>query len=322
MPHDPSVGRARCRAPTERVRVPSVAVRIVSLLPSATEIAFALGLADDVVGVTFECDFPPDPRVGRSVVVGGLDTHGLTPGGIDALVRERVDAGVDLYTLDVDRFRSLAPDVVLTQDLCRVCALPSGTVDDALERLGCEATVVSLDPHRLEEVLASIEAVGAATGTGDRAGELVGSLRERLAAVAAQVSGRRRPRVFVLEWPDPPFVAGHWVPELVEAAGGTAVLARAGERSVPTTWEAIAEVDPDVVVVSSCGFDVEGAGRHAVEILDRLPARCDVWAIDANGLMVRPGPRVVDGVETLAALLHAVAEVDPHRARPVRRAED
>jgi iron complex transport system substrate-binding protein len=275
-----------------------------------------------VVGVTFECDFPPDPRVGRSVVVGGLDTHGLTPGGIDALVREQVDAGVDLYTLDVDRFRSLAPEVVLTQDLCRVCALPSGTVDDALERLGCEATVVSLDPHRLEEVLASIEAVGAATGTGDRAGELVGSLRERLATVAAQVSGRRRPRVFVLEWPDPPFVAGHWVPELVEAAGGNAVLARSGERSVPTTWEAIAEVDPDVVVVSSCGFDVEGAGRHAVEILDRLPARCDVWAIDASGLMVRPGPRLVDGVETLAALLHGVAEVDPHRARPVRRAED
>ncbi len=297
-------------------------MRIVSLLPSATEIAFALGLADDVVGVTFECDFPPDPRVGRSVVVGGLETYGLTPSGIDALVREQVAAGVDLYTLDVDRFRELDPEVVLTQDLCRVCALPSGTVDDALARLGCAAVVVSLDPHRLDEVFASIEAVGAATDTADRAAELVGSLRARLATVAEQVRGRRRPRVFVLEWPDPPFVAGHWVPELVEAAGGAAVLARAGERSVPTTWEAIAEIDPDVVVVSSCGFDVEGAASHAADVLDRLPTRCDVWAIDANGLMVRPGPRVVDGVETLAALLHGVGELEPSRARSVRRAED
>ncbi len=297
-------------------------MRIVSLLPSATEIAFALGLGDQVVGVTFECDFPPDPRVGRAVVVGGLDTHGLDPAGIDALVRDRVAAGVDLYTLDEGRFRDLDPQVVLTQDLCRVCALPSGTVDDALDRLGCRADVVSLDPHRLEEVLRSIEAVGAATGTSDRAAALIGSLRDRLSTVATAVRGRRRPRVFVLEWPDPPFVAGHWVPELVEAAGGTAVLARAGERSVPTTWVAIADVDPDVVVVSSCGFDLEGSARHAADVLDRLPARCDVWAIDASGLMVRPGPRVVDGVETLAGMLHGVCEVDPRHARLVRRAED
>ena len=297
-------------------------VRIVSLLPSSTEIAFALGLADDVVGVTFECDYPPDPRVGRAVVVGGLDTHGLDPVGIDSLVRGQIAAGVDLYTLDVAGFRDLHPDVVFTQDLCRVCALPSGTVDDALERLGFTAVVVSLDPHRLDEVLESIVAVGAATGTSDRAEVLVASLRDRLAVVAEAVCSRRRLRVFVLEWPDPPFVAGHWVPDLVEAAGGTAVLARAGERSVPTTWEAIAEVDPDVVVVSSCGFDVEGAARHAAEVLDRLPARCDVWAIDANGLMVRPGPRVVDGVETLAALLYGVGEVDPRHARSVRRAQD
>lgn len=293
-------------------------MRIVSLIPSATEIAFALGVGEQVVGVTFECDFPPDPRVGRSIVVGGLDTHGLDAAAIDTLVREKVAAGDLLYTLDEEAFRRLGADVVLTQDLCRVCALPSGQVDEAMKRLGCSATVVTLDPHTIEQVLDTIVDVGSATGSGDAAAELVASLRQRIDAVAASVTDRPRRRVFVLEWPDPPFVAGHWVPELVEAAGGDAVLARPGERSVPTTWEQIAEARPDVIVVSSCGFDVDGSAAHAAEVLDRLPAQGEVWAIDANGLMVRPGPRIVDGVETLAALLHGVGEIDPSRARRIR----
>ncbi len=293
-------------------------MRIVSLIPSATEIAFALGVGDQVVGVTFECDFPPDPRVGRAVVVGGLDTHGLDAVAIDELVRQKVAAGELLYTLDDDLFRTLDPEVVLTQDLCRVCALPSGQVDEAIERLGCSAAVVTLDPHTVDQVLATIVDVGDATGSTAAAEELVGSLRARLDAVADRVEPLARQRVFVLEWPDPPFVAGHWVPELVELAGGEAVLARAGERSVPTTWEAITEAAPDVVVVSSCGFDVHGSAQHAAEVLDRLPADCAVWAIDANGLMVRPGPRIVDGVETLAALLHGIAPIDPTRAVRVR----
>jgi iron complex transport system substrate-binding protein len=293
-------------------------VRIVSLIPSATEIAFALGVGDQVVGVTFECDFPPDPRVGRAVVVGGLDTHGLDAVAIDELVREKIAAGDLLYTLDDELFRGLDPEVVLTQDLCRVCALPSGQVDEAIERLGCSATVVTLDPHTVDQLLATIVDVGDATGSTAAAEELVGSLRARLDAVADRVEPLARRRVFVLEWPDPPFVAGHWVPELVELAGGEAVLARAGERSVPTTWDAIGEAAPDVVVVSSCGFDVLGSAQHAAEVLDRLPAGCEVWAIDANGLMVRPGPRIVDGVETLAALLHGIAPVDPTRAVRIR----
>jgi iron complex transport system substrate-binding protein len=293
-------------------------MRIVSLIPSATEIAFALGLGEQVVGVTFECDFPPDPRVGRSVVVGGLDTHGLDAAAIDSLVREKVASGELLYTLDDEAFRQLDPDVVLTQDLCRVCALPSGQLDEAMDRLGCAAQVVTLDPHTVDQVFATIVGVGAATGTVGVAEVLVDSLSDRLSAVAASVSGRERRRVFVLEWPDPPFVAGHWVPELVELAGATAVLARAGERSVPTTWADIADAQPDVVVVSSCGFDVDGSAAHALEVLDRLPAACEVWAIDANGLMVRPGPRIVDGVETLAALLHGVGEVEPANARRIR----
>lgn len=293
-------------------------MRIVSLIPSATEIAFALGVGDQVVGVTFECDFPPDPRVGRSIVVGGLDTHGLDAAAIDALVREKVGAGELLYTLDETAFRDLEPDLVLTQDLCRVCALPSGQVDEAIDRLGCTAAVVTMDPHTVEQVLASIVDVGAATGAVDAAEALVRGLRQRIDAVVGSVADRPRRRVFVLEWPDPPFVAGHWVPELVDLAGGDAVLARPGERSVPTTWDELASARPEVVVVSSCGFDVEGSAAHAAEVLDRLPADCEVWAIDANGLMVRPGPRIVDGVETLAALLHGTAPVDPARARRVR----
>ncbi len=293
-------------------------VRVVSLLPSATEIAIGLGLAEQLVGVTFECDFPPDPRVGRSVVVGGLDTHGLDAGAIDALVRQKVAAGDDLYTLDVDAFRELDPTVVLTQDLCRVCALPSGQVDQAMAQLGCHARVVTMDPHSLADILATILAVGDATGTVHRAEEMVKGLRARLTAVAERVAGRPRPRVFVLEWPDPPFVAGHWVPELVQAAGGDAVLARPGERSVPTTWDEVARIDPDVVVVSSCGFDAQGSAAHAADVLDRLPATAQVWAIDANGLMVRPGPRVVDGVETLAAIFHPMLPADLNPTSAVR----
>jgi iron complex transport system substrate-binding protein len=293
-------------------------VRIVSLIPSATEIAFALGLGDQVVGVTFECNHPGDPRVGRAVVVGGLDTHGLDSVAIDALVRERVAAGELLYTLDEGAFSGLDPDLVLTQDLCRVCALPSGQVDEAMARLGCTADVVTLDPHTLDEVLGTIENVGRATGRDAAAADLVAGLRARVAAVVAAVAGAPRPRVFVLEWPDPPFVAGHWVPELVAVAGGDPVLSRPGERSVPTTWDEIAAASPEVVIVSSCGFDVDGSTRHAVEVLDRLPTGCAVWALDADGLMVRPGPRLVDGVEVLAALLHGTGPVDARAARRVR----
>ena len=293
-------------------------MRIVSLVPSATEIAFALGLGDDVVGVTFECDFPPDPRVGRAIVVGGLDTHGLDAAAIDALVRQQLADGALLYTLDADLFRSLEADVVLTQDLCRVCALPSDQLDDAMTQLGCRADVVTLDPHTVDEVLATIASVGAATGTDDVAQMVIATLVARLDRVRAAVAGRERPRVFVLEWPDPPFVAGHWVPELVDLAGGEAVLAVPGGRSVPTTWGDVAAAKPDVVVVSSCGFDVDGSAAHAEAALSHLPPDVPVWAIDANGLVVRPGPRIVDGVETLAAMLHGIGEIKTGRARRVR----
>lgn len=291
---------------------------IASLIPSATEIVFALGLGDRLVGVTFECDYPPDPRVGREILVGGLDTHGLDAAQIDALVRDRIAGGELLYTLDVERFRRVDPAVVLTQDLCRVCALPSGDVESAMQSIGCTATVLTLDPHTVDEMFDTIRAVGDACGVRARADDLVSSLGERIAAVRESVSGHSRPRVFVLEWPDPPFVAGHWVPELVEIAGGDAVLAAPGARSVTTTWDDIAASEPDVVIVASCGFDLDGAAAHARELLDRMPNGAAVWAIDANGLVVRPGPRLVDGAETIAALLHGVKPLNPTAAVRIR----
>ncbi len=292
-------------------------MRIASLLPSATEIVHALGLQDQLVGVTFECDHPGDPRLGRAVLVGGLDTHGLSSAEIDALVKRKAAAGENLYELDETAFRAAEPDLVLTQDLCRVCALPSAEVDDALARLGCRATVVTLDPHRLEDILDGVLAVGAAAGAEARAASVVAGLRARLGAVTTAVAARRRPATFVLEWPDPPFLAGHWVPDLVTAAGGDPVLARAGQRSVETTFEAVAAARPEVVVVASCGFDLDGSAEHAAAVLDRLPAGAAVWAVDANAVMVRPGPRVVDGVEVLAALLHG-GTPDAALARLVR----
>lgn len=279
-------------------------MRIVSLIPSATEIVYALGLADQLAGVTFECDFPPDPRTERMVVVGGLDTHGLAPKEIDELVRAKIAAGDDLYRLDDDRFRTCDPTHVLTQDLCRVCALPSEEADAALARLGCDAEVTTLDPHTLDEVFTTIVDAGNSLGVPDRATAVVAALRQRLADVASIVEQHTAPRVFVLEWSDPPFLSGHWVPDLVTAAGATPVLAEAGGRSVPTEWGTIIEHDPDIVVVAPCGFGLDGAAAQAEQVLDRLPARAQVWAIDADGLVVRPGPRLVDGVEALATIFH------------------
>jgi iron complex transport system substrate-binding protein len=295
-------------------------VRLVSLLPSATEIVYALGLGDDLVGVTFECDEPPAARTDKTIVVGGRDTSGMTPGDIDRYVRTQLASGQDLYTLHARALAGLAPDLILTQDLCRVCALPSGHVNDALTYLGCQADVLTLDPHSLDDVLDSILVVGQRAGVADRAERLAGELRARLARVAASVAGtsgagtngggRGRAKVAVVEWVDPPFSAGHWVPDLVIAAGGEAVAARPGAPSVQTSWADIAAARPDVVVVAPCGFHLAGAVEQARLVTGALPD-VPVWAIDADGIVVRPGPRLVNGVEALAAILHPQAMPAP-----------
>jgi iron complex transport system substrate-binding protein len=292
--------------------------RLVSLLPSATEIVYALGLDDRLVGVTFECDEPQSARRDKAVVVGGRDTSGMTPGEIDAYVRGQAAAGADLYHLERDALADLNPDLVLTQDLCWVCALPSGTVSEALDFLGCQADVLALDPHSLSEVLESIELVGQRAGVAGRASAVVAELRQRLQRVADAVAGRPRPRVAVVEWVDPPFPAGHWVPDLVTAAGGEPVAALPGARSVQTSWETIAAARPDVVLVSPCGYHLDGAAEQGGVVAAALPGPA-VWAIDGDGLVVRPGPRLVTGVEAIASILHPeVVAAKPAAVRRVR----
>jgi iron complex transport system substrate-binding protein len=280
-------------------------VRIVSLLPSATEILFAVGAGAHVVGVTFECDFPPEARNCRIVSTTSLPS-GLTPAQIDAEVRSRMAAGEDLYTLDADALRAIDPDLVLTQDLCAVCAVDVGEVDQALDYLGCRAEVVTLDPMSLGDVLDTIATVGRATGNEAAATTLVHGLRSRLERLANAVSAAGRPRMAVLEWTDPPFSSGHWVPDMVSVAGGLSVLGVSGQRSHQVAWTDVASARPDVIVVAPCGYRLNGARRLAEEIVAAgvLPADVPVWAVDADAAFVRPGPRLVDGVEALAHIAH------------------
>ncbi len=301
-------------------------VRIVSLLPSATEILFAVGAGADVVGVTFECDFPSEARSRRIVSTTTLP-DGLSSAQIDAVVRARMAAGEDLYTLDEGALRDLDPDLVVTQDLCAVCAVDIDEVDKALEHLGCRAEVLTLDPMTLDEVLSSIETIGRATATGKRARELVQSLRRRMDRIARAVATRDRPRMAVLEWTDPPFCAGHWVPDMVTAAGAVPVVGAAGTRSERIEWSTVTDEQPDIVVVAPCGYRLEGAVQLAEEVVRAgvLPPEVPVWAVDADAAFVRPGPRVVDGVETLAHIAHpdAIAALAgmsaPIRQRPAAR---
>ena len=284
-------------------------MRIASLIPSATEIVYALGAQDQLVAVTSECDEPASARTDHRVVVHGVDTSAMPSREIDDLARSAAAAGETLSALDAEALVALAPDLVLTQDLCRVCALPSGHVEEALERIGGNAEVLTLDPHTLDDVLGSIAAVGRAIGRRERAAKVVAGLRARLDDVRAGVAGRARPRVVLLEWVDPPYSAGHWVPDLVTAAGGTPVALPPGRRSEPVTWPAIYAAEPDVAVVAPCGFRLGRAVPEAAAVLPLLPGVV-VWAMDADALVVRPGPRLVTGVEALSRALHPEAWPD------------
>jgi iron complex transport system substrate-binding protein len=287
-------------------------VRIASLLPSATDIVAALGRADELVGVTSECDATIRERA--AVVVDTALAAGLEPGAVDAVVRDRAARGLPMYQLDPPALAALEPDVVLTQDLCAVCALPAATVADALEATGCRADVLTLDPHTVEEVLATVAAVGERIGA--PADALVAGLRARLDAVETAVAGRPRPRVLVLEWTDPPFLAGHWVPELVRRAGGEPVGGVDGGRSVVAGWAEVTALPADVVLVAPCGYGLDAAAAQASAVLARFPD-AGVLAIDADSYVVRAGPRLVDGIEAIAWALHpdAVAPPPPNRIR-------
>ncbi|MBI3649096.1 MAG: cobalamin-binding protein [Actinobacteria bacterium] len=302
-------------------------MKIASLLPSATEIVFALGLGDSLVGVTDECDFPAEavtkPVICRSALPQGRP---LSAAEIDGAVRERLAVGQPLYLLDEDLLRREQPDVLLTQDLCRVCAVPSGQVREALDRLGLpDAQVLSLDPHSLEDVFGTIETVGKLLGRSEEAAELAASLRSRVARVKEISMRVPTIRVFALEWSDPPFAGGHWVPEMVEAVGAMNLLNEKGQPSREVAWHEIAEAGPEVIVFMPCGYYLEEAEEEGERLFDlpyfaETPAarNGNVFAVDATSYFSRPGPRLVDGLEILAWAVHPEAFAEPP-ARTIAR---
>ena len=284
--------------------------RIASLLPSATEILYALGLENCVVGVTHECDFPPSARAKPHLTASALPAA-ANAGEIDRHVRASLHAGSSLYALDSALLEGLAPDLIITQELCDVCAVSYAIVARAAKALRGDPRVISLEPSSLEDVYANVVTVGELTGTAERAAAVVAALRARAAALHARVACRTRPRVLVLEWTDPPMSGGHWTPELVELAGGEPVLADAGRNSRVIAWDAIEAADPDVVLVAPCGFDLAAAGRALADLPDRAPwerlravRMGRAFAIDGNAYVNRPGPRLVDTAEIFASAIH------------------
>lgn len=300
------------RAPTgPRTLTSTPPARIVSLLASATEIVYALGLGDRLVGISHECDYPPEalakPRLSRP----RFDPAGLSSGAIDAEVRRAMQEHGTVYVVDTQRLATARPDLILTQAVCEVCAVPTASAQEAAASLDYEPRILSLDAHDLEGILQAVLDVGAAAGVAQRAEGTVATLRRRIEAVRNAVEGRPRPRVLALEWLHPPFAPGHWVPEMVEVAGGTVLFGKAGARSYELAWDEIEGAGPDVLVVMPCGFGLEesraDASRHAEQLRRAAGRAIDsgrAYVVDASSYFNRSGPRVVDGTEILAAILH------------------
>jgi iron complex transport system substrate-binding protein len=297
-------------------------VRIVSLLPAATDLVVTLGLAGDLVGRTHECDWPPGELAHAAVVTRTALADGLTSREISAAVAaDRAHAGSSLYALDEVALAALDPDLILTQELCDVCAVSYAQVADAVRVADTGPRLVSLEPATLAEVLGTLTTVGSLTGRPAQAAAALADAERRLAAVARAVAGRPRPRVVVLEWLDPVWPVGHWVPDQVAAAGGTEVLGVAGAHTDPVEWAAVVEAAPDVLVLAPCGLPPERTLAELPALAARpgwpsLPAVRSgrVWVVDGPAYVNRPGPRVVRGVEVLAYVLHGIGTVAPAEA--------
>ena len=293
-------------------------MRIVSLLPSTTEICFALGLGQSVVGITHECDFPPQAEFKPVLTVSELDHSSSSPQEIDRHVREALHVGSSLYRLEHQGLRRARPDIILTQELCEVCAVAYPQVLEAARLLPGKPAVLSLEPHTLADVMRTIADVGRATGTRERAAELVRSLWARIDAIRGAVAGRPRPRVVCLEWVDPLMIGGHWVPDQVDVAGGIDALGTSGQRSRQVSIEEVRAASPEIIVLMPCGFRLEGSVEQGAR-LSELPGWGDlaavregmVFAVDGSWYFNRPGPRVVDGIEILARIFHADAWKGP-----------
>ncbi|MEM9255316.1 MAG: ABC transporter substrate-binding protein [Pseudomonadota bacterium] len=288
-------------------------LRIASLLPSATEIICALGLEEQLVGISHECDFPVSVRSLPAVTASAI-SNDLSSGDIDAQVREHLQSNAALYTIDGDIVSKLAPDLIVTQALCDVCAVSAADVAAVACELTQVAEVINLEPACLQDVFDTIHAVGVATGAEPSAASLVAGLKDRLQAVqrrSAVIDAASKPSVVMLEWLDPPFNAGHWTPELVEYAGGEALLSSPGQPSTTIAWDQVRDTNPALLVIACCGFNIERT-RRDIEVLQdttwwkslQSVATRSVYVIDGNQYFNRPGPRLIDSLEILAHILH------------------
>jgi iron complex transport system substrate-binding protein len=287
-------------------------MRIAALVPSATEMLFALGLGGSVVGVTHECDWPPEatklPHLTATVLPPGLEA-----GEIDAAVKEIVGEGRALYTLDEERLAALEPDLIVTQAVCEVCAVSYDDVVAVAQRLPGRPRVLQQDPSSLGEVLDDLVRLGEAAGIDARAADLRRELEARSEAVRAAVAGAPRPRVLALEWLDPPFLGGHWIPEMIELAGGEDLAGTPGQKSPQVEWGELAGLNPEVIVSMPCGWYLEDSEAQALAHLEQLASlgAGRIFAVDAASTYSRPGPRLVDGVELLGHLFHPERVVAP-----------
>jgi len=286
-------------------------VRIVSFLPSATELAFALGLGDDVVGVSHECDYPPEAASRPAVVHCAIPLEGLTPLEIDSAVSTQLRVGGSIYTIDTELLKALAPDLILAQDLCEVCAPSDNETERALGVLDGRARVMTLAPMSLADIQENLRQLGDATGGGEVARTLIAKQDARLARLRDSLRGATPRRVFFIEWIEPIFCGGHWVPEQIELAGGVDMLGRKGADSVRVPFEDVVAWAPEILIVSPCGAHLDDAAEQAHAMLadDRwlsIPAvrSGNVFAVDGSSYFARPGPRVFDGIELLAHLFH------------------
>jgi iron complex transport system substrate-binding protein len=285
-------------------------MNICSLLPAATEIICRLGLEDQITGVTHECDFPPGVRVKTILTRCAFDSENMNPAEIDDAVRSLAVAGKSLYEIDDEKLRRANPDLIVTQDLCHVCAITPGEVERAMQSLEKKPKMISLNPKRLADVFADFHKIGDAAGASSRA--IVMDLEARVEKIKCASDRKPKPTVGCIEWLQPLWQAGHWIPEMIQIAGAEEVLASPGEPSRSLTWEELEKADPDVVVIMPCGYDLE---RTRTEFLNsqhsypwtKLKAfqKHQIFLVDANSYFSRPGPRLVDGLEILAEMLHA-----------------
>ena len=301
-------------------------MKVVSLLPSATEVVCALGLEDELVGVTHECDHPKGVERKPHLTASRISHESMSSAEIDHTVRTQLDGHGTIYDLDTDLLASLSPDLIITQELCDVCAVSYEIVSKAAKAYTADATVVSLEPTTIDDIFETIITVGKLTGKEVEARTVVGDLSERLSEIWQKLEFvARKPKVMMLEWLEPPFAPGHWVPEQVETAGGICVMGKAGDRSITTTYQAIRESEPDVMVLIPCGYREEDVIKQLAAT--KFPANWrsipaiingEVWTLDASSYFSRPGPRVVDGVEILAKILHPSIFGPPQEYEAIR----